>query len=69
YTPAGTAIRIRGAVVGDEVQLSVEDEGPGVQSGQERYIFEKFTRGERESATSGVGLGLAVCEAIMQAHG
>ncbi len=69
YTPAGTAIRIRGAVVGDEVQLSVEDEGPGVPSGQERYIFEKFTRGERESATSGVGLGLAVCEAIMQAHG
>jgi len=69
YTPAGTPVRIRGAVVGDEVQLSVEDEGPGVPAGQERRIFEKFTRGERESATTGVGLGLAVCEAIMQAHG
>ncbi|MNN92337.1 Sensor protein KdpD [compost metagenome] len=47
----------------------VEDDGPGVPRGRERQIFEKFTRGERESATAGVGLGLAVCEAIMQAHG
>lgn len=69
YTPPGTAIRMRGAVAGDEVHLVLEDEGPGVPAGQERRIFEKFTRGERESATAGVGLGLAVCEAIMQAHG
>ncbi|WP_404992280.1 DUF4118 domain-containing protein [Cupriavidus pauculus] len=69
YTAAGTVVRIRGAVTGDEVHLSVEDEGPGVPAGQARHIFEKFTRGERESATAGVGLGLAVCEAIMQAHG
>lgn len=73
YTPAGTAVRIAGAVTGDgetaEVRLMVEDDGPGVQPGKERQIFEKFTRGERESATAGVGLGLAVCEAILQAHG
>nr|WP_315598179.1 sensor histidine kinase KdpD [uncultured Cupriavidus sp.] len=69
YTAPGTVVRIRGAVAGDEVHLIVEDEGPGVAAGQERQIFEKFTRGERESATTGVGLGLAVCDAIMQAHG
>ncbi len=69
YTAPGTMVRIRGAVADDEVHLIVEDEGPGVPVGKERHIFEKFTRGERESATAGVGLGLAVCEAIMQAHG
>ncbi|MGO4843160.1 sensor histidine kinase, partial [Rhizobiaceae sp. 2RAB30] len=69
YTPSGTAIRIHGAVVGEEFRLTVEDDGPGVPAGEERRIFEKFTRGERESATAGVGLGLAVCEAILQAHG
>ncbi len=81
YTPPGTTIRIRGEVTREvtsdaagegaaaEVRLAVEDDGPGVPHGKERQIFEKFTRGERESATAGVGLGLAVCEAILQAHG
>ena len=76
YTAPGTVVRIRGELAdgtGDgadaEVRLIVEDEGPGVAPGQERHIFEKFTRGQRESATAGVGLGLAVCDAIMQAHG
>ncbi|CAJ0729983.1 sensor histidine kinase [Ralstonia mannitolilytica] len=69
YTPAGTEIRIGAQVHGDELRLTVEDDGPGVPPGKERRIFEKFTRGERESALAGVGLGLAVCEAIVQAHG
>ncbi|EHP44396.1 osmosensitive K+ channel histidine kinase KdpD [Cupriavidus basilensis OR16] len=69
YTPPGTAIRISGEVVDAEVRLAVADDGPGVPHGQELSIFQKFTRGERESATAGVGLGLAVCEAIVQVHG
>ena len=50
-----------------ELRISVCDNGPGA-AGAERRIFQKFTRGERESATPGVGLGLAVCEAIVTAH-
>ena len=69
YTPAGTAIRVSGELADTEVRLVVADQGPGVPRGQEQSIFQKFTRGERESATAGVGLGLAVCEAIVQAHG
>ncbi len=50
------------------LEVSVEDDGPGVSRGQEEAIFEKFARGEAESATPGVGLGLAICRAIVQAH-
>ena len=42
--------------------------GPGIPKGQEESIFEKFTRGTRESATPGVGLGLAISRAIVEAH-
>jgi two-component system sensor histidine kinase KdpD len=68
YTPAGSALRIHAAVHDAELRVAVSDNGPGVAPGAERRIFEKFTRGERESATPGVGLGLAVCEAIISAH-
>jgi two-component system sensor histidine kinase KdpD len=68
YTPAGTAIDIAAQVLGDQVVLSVDDHGPGLPRGREAAIFEKFERGERESSTTGVGLGLAICGAIMQAH-
>ena len=69
YTPDGTEIRISAGVAEGEVRIVVEDDGPGVPRGMARQIFEKFTRGEKESATVGVGLGLAVCEAVVQAHG
>jgi len=68
YTPAGSTLHLHAAVVDDELRVAVSDNGPGVAPGAERRIFEKFTRGERESATPGVGLGLAVCEAIISAH-
>lgn len=69
YAPAGTTIRLSAEASDDEIRIVVQDEGPGVPAGRERQIFEKFTRGQRESATAGVGLGLAVCEAIVHAHG
>jgi two-component system sensor histidine kinase KdpD len=50
------------------MRVSVRDHGPGVAKGQEDLIFEKFTRGQAESATPGVGLGLAICRAIVEAH-
>ena len=53
---------------GDELLVSVRDHGSGVSPGDEEPIFEKFTRGHAESATPGVGLGLAICRAIVEAH-
>jgi two-component system sensor histidine kinase KdpD len=69
YTPAGSCITIAARVVGRFMQVSVSDNGPGLPVGRERLLFEKFTRGEQESATTGVGLGLAICQAIVEAHG
>ncbi len=68
YTPAGSSIRIAGQVRDGDLAVSVEDDGAGLPAGMLESIFEKFTRGERESSTAGVGLGLAICKAIVQAH-
>jgi two-component system, OmpR family, sensor histidine kinase KdpD len=68
YTPAGTLITISAAVSAGSLRVSVSDAGPGLPKGQEESIFEKFTRGARESSTPGVGLGLAISRAIIEAH-
>ena len=69
YTPVNAHIIITAEVSGKFLNVSVSDDGPGLPAGREEQLFEKFTRGERESATSGVGLGLAICRAIVEAHG
>jgi two-component system sensor histidine kinase KdpD len=68
FTPAHSPLEIFVRATEDEMQVSVRDHGPGVARGQEELIFEKFTRGQTESATPGVGLGLAICRAIVEAH-
>jgi two-component system sensor histidine kinase KdpD len=69
YTPAGSPIEISGRATDDQVELWVDDHGPGLPPNREEAIFEKFERGRKESATPGVGLGLAICRAILRAHG
>ena len=68
YTPKGSEIRIEASVRGEELRIVVADNGPGFAPGSEEAIFEKFARGERESTTPGVGLGLAISRAIVAAH-
>jgi two-component system, OmpR family, sensor histidine kinase KdpD len=68
YTPPDAPVEILARAAGGELLVSVRDHGPGVAPGQEELIFEKFTRGQAESATPGVGLGLAICRAIVEAH-
>jgi two-component system sensor histidine kinase KdpD len=69
YTPSGSRIEISAALHGIWINIMVCDDGPGLPQGREEAVFEKFTRGERESARPGVGLGLAICRAIVEAHG
>lgn len=69
YAPPGSAIKISADQSEYSLSVVVSDNGPGLPAGKEEAIFEKFMRGARESATPGVGLGLAICRAIVEAHG
>jgi two-component system sensor histidine kinase KdpD len=68
YTPPGSNVTVAAEVIGDRLSVSVSDDGPGLPAGREEAVFQKFTRGVRESATPGVGLGLAICRAIVESH-
>jgi two-component system sensor histidine kinase KdpD len=67
YTAPGTPISIRAHVDGGWLVLRLRDQGPGLPAGHD--VFAKFVRGDSESATPGVGLGLALCRAIISALG
>ena len=69
YTPAGSHIWIRAHETAQHMEVRVEDDGPGLPAGREESLFKKFERGEQEGSTPGVGLGLAICRAIVEAHG
>lgn len=68
YTPPRAALALSADVDGAELVVTLADDGPGLPPGSAAGLFEKFTRGERESVTPGVGLGLAISRAIVEAH-
>lgn len=69
YTPADSPIDICAEKLADNLQLSVSDYGAGIPKGMEEKLFEKFYSLETETQQGGVGLGLALCKAIVEAHG
>jgi len=69
YTPPGTALRLAAERGERELTVSVEDEGPGLPPGDPERLFAKFQRGAAEGAVGGVGLGLAICRAVVGLHG
>ena len=69
HTPPGTLVRLRAKREAAELVVSVEDYGPGLPDGDAERIFAKFEHGAAEGAGGGVGLGLAICRAIVLLHG
>jgi two-component system sensor histidine kinase KdpD len=67
YTPQGTPIELSASVKDGDLVVELEDRGPGIPPGEEERIFEKFVRGT--AAGGGIGLGLTICRAIINAHG
>ena len=72
YTPAGTRVDIAANRQGLHAVIRVSDNGPGLPLGSENRVFDKFFRGSITPTVDGrrgAGLGLAICKAIVQAHG
>jgi len=69
YAPAGAPIELIASARPGEMTVEVLDRGPGLVPGEEGVIFDKFFRGEAARSRHGVGLGLAVARAIVEAHG
>ena len=68
YAPPGSIIEIDARRCADMAEVSVSDHGPGVDAKNAAVLFDMFVRGEQESVTPGIGLGLAICRSIVQAH-
>ena len=69
YTPEASPLQISVEITPFAVEVFVADRGPGIPKGMETKLFEKFYRVRQEAAQSGVGLGLAICRAIVEVHG
>jgi two-component system sensor histidine kinase KdpD len=69
HTPPGTRISVSAEVLDASVRVAVDDTGPGLPPGDPERLFAKFQRGREESNAGGAGLGLAICRAIVSAHG
>ena len=70
YTPPGTVICIQGTKTDGKAQISVKDNGPGIPDEMKPHIFQMFYTGKTTVADShrSLGLGLALCHSIIEAH-
>jgi K+-sensing histidine kinase KdpD len=70
FGPDGSTIRIGAAAEDGEVELWVDDEGPGVPSAEQGSIFERFYRAsDQDPEPRGLGLGLWIAKSIVERHG
>lgn len=68
FTPSGGAITVRAEQAPDAVRISIADTGPGIAAEQIPHLFGRFWQG-RSADRRGLGLGLAIAKAIVDAHG
>jgi signal transduction histidine kinase len=71
YCPEKATILASARRVGEEVEISVKDNGPGIPHEQLEHIFERFTRGDAglTQRVGGTGLGLAISKSLVELHG
>ena len=69
HTPPGTTITVAGGMHGDQVVLTIRDDGPGIPAGQRALALRRFGRLEASRNRPGHGLGLPLVAAILRLHG
>ena len=71
YSEPGTTIGIGADYCGDQVVVTVRDEGPGIPKDLLERVFDPFYRieGSSGAVSSGIGLGLSICRRLVEAHG
>jgi two-component system phosphate regulon sensor histidine kinase PhoR len=71
YSPEQATIRIETAPAGDQIAITVSDEGPGIPDEDLSRVFERFYRVEKSRARDpgGTGLGLAIVKHLVELHG
>ena len=71
FSPAGRTVTVSAEAAGDEIVLSVIDEGPGIPRADQARIFERFYKVDRARTrgAGGTGLGLSIARHIVEAHG
>ena len=69
YTPAHSEIHISGTINGDDLEVKIADNGLGFKGIDPERLFQKFERGNAEGTVGGIGLGLAICRAVVGIHG
>ncbi len=69
YTPREGTIRLSASIVGDDVQISVADTGPGIAPELKANVFDRFSAKGRAGQRAGAGLGLALVNRFIELHG
>ncbi|MBK9141882.1 MAG: PAS domain-containing protein [Candidatus Melainabacteria bacterium] len=69
FSPAGGRVVVASAVRDDSIELSVSDQGPGIDCEEQEAIFERFHQIRQSDRKSGFGLGLSICKSIVAQHG
>jgi signal transduction histidine kinase len=69
YTPGGGRVEVQTALDGAEAVLTVTDTGAGIPEDELPRIWERLYRGDASRSERGLGLGLSLVKAIVEAHG
>ena len=69
YSPPDRPVEVRGRTIDDQLEVLVVDRGPGVPQEDLGRIFDKFYRVGELGSSGGLGLGLGICKAFIEAHG
>jgi signal transduction histidine kinase len=68
YTPGGGVVKVRGMSQGNRASVEFEDTGIGISKEEQPRIWERLYRGDKSRSQRGLGLGLSLVKAIVEAH-